>query len=93
MREIGVRQLKATLSEVLRSVGSGEQVRVTVRGRAIADIVPAVPSREDNEIRALVSEGRITPPARSRGRRPPRLARANQLASELILADRDAERR
>jgi prevent-host-death family protein len=41
MREIGVRDLKRALSETLRAVERGEQVRVTVRGRAIADIVPA----------------------------------------------------
>ena len=40
MREIGVRDLKRSLSETLRAVERGEQVRVTVRGRAIADIVP-----------------------------------------------------
>ena len=39
MREIGVRELKATLSETLRAVGRGELVRVTLRGRPLADIV------------------------------------------------------
>jgi prevent-host-death family protein len=40
MREIGVRELKATLSEVLRHVARGESVRVKVRDRPVADIVP-----------------------------------------------------
>ena len=33
MREIGVSELKATLSQTLRAVARGQQVRVTVRGR------------------------------------------------------------
>ena len=41
MREIGVRELKQSLSETLRAVGRGEPVRVTLRGRPLADIVPA----------------------------------------------------
>lgn len=41
MREIGVRELKSSLSSVLHEVEEGEQVRVTTRGRAVADIVPA----------------------------------------------------
>lgn len=41
MRELGVRAGKQSLSGILRAVGSGEHVRVTLRGRPIADIVPA----------------------------------------------------
>ena len=47
MREIGVRELKRSLSETLRAVEDGEQVRVTVRGRPVADIVPAGAAAED----------------------------------------------
>jgi len=43
MREIGVRDLKRSLSETLRAVERGEQVRVTVRGRAIATSFPPAP--------------------------------------------------
>jgi prevent-host-death family protein len=41
MREMGVRELKTTLSQTLRAVARGQQVRVTLRGRPLADIVPA----------------------------------------------------
>jgi prevent-host-death family protein len=92
MDEIGVRELKATLSEVLRRVGRGEQIRVTVRGRPIADIVPAGASAGDDALRELVARGRVVPPARGRPTRPPRLARAGRSASELVLAERDDER-
>lgn len=92
MREIGVRELKASLSETLRSVGRGEHVRVTVRGRAVADLVPAGAAVADDGLRALVSQGRLAVPARARPARAPRLSHARELASEVVLAEREAER-
>ena len=93
MREIGVRELKASLSETLRAVDGGEQVRVTVRGRAVADIVPAGAGGDD-PLRELVADGRVAPPSRSRPARAPRLAKTkgSASASALVLAERDAER-
>jgi len=92
MREIGVRELKAHLSEVLREVERGGQMRVTVRGRVVADIVP--PAREpwEERRRALVAEGRITPASQPHPRRAPRLVRAERSASAIVLAERDEER-
>ncbi|MEJ7824337.1 MAG: type II toxin-antitoxin system prevent-host-death family antitoxin [Solirubrobacteraceae bacterium] len=92
MREIGVRELKGSLSETLRAVGRGEQVRVTVRGRPVADIVPAGARAGDDPLRTLVSEGRLVPPARARPRRAPTPATARRSASELVIAEREAER-
>ena len=92
MREIGVRELKATLSEVLRRVSRGEQVRVTVRGRPVADIVPAGASADDEALRELVARGRVVPPARARPARAPRLAHVGRSASELVLSERDEAR-
>ena len=91
MREIGVRDLKRSLSETLRAVEHGEQVRVTVRGRPIADIVPAGAAAGDDLVRALVADGRLTPPASSRPARAPRLVKSHGSASALVIADRDAE--
>jgi prevent-host-death family protein len=91
MREIGVRELKRSLSETLRAVGRGEQVRVTLRGRPLADIVPAGAAAGDDRLRELVAEGRLVPPARARPRRAPKLAKARS-ASSLVLSERDAER-
>ncbi|MGH9064297.1 MAG: type II toxin-antitoxin system Phd/YefM family antitoxin [Acidimicrobiales bacterium] len=91
MREIGVRELKQTLSETLRAVGEGELVRVTLRGRPLADIVPAGAPASNDRLRHLIVEGRVTPPARSRPARAPRLATSPRLASELVLAERDDE--
>jgi prevent-host-death family protein len=91
MRQIGVRDLKASLSETLRAVGRGEQVRVTLRGRPLADIVPAGVARGDDRLRELVAQGRVVLPARPRPGRAPRLIKAPS-ASAVVLAERDAER-
>jgi prevent-host-death family protein len=91
MREIGVRELKASLSETLKAVGRGEQVRITVRGKAVADIVPAGVAGDD-QLRELVARGRLVPPSRSRPASAPRLAKGTTSASALVLAERDAER-
>lgn len=92
MREIGVRELKQSLSETLRAVGRGEQVRVTLRGRPVADIVPAGAAVVDDRLRELVADGRVVPPARARPGRAPRLATARASASSLVVSERDAER-
>jgi prevent-host-death family protein len=92
MREIGVRDLKRSLSETLRAVERGEQVRVTLRGRAIADIVPAGAAACDDRVRALVADGRLTPAASARPKRAPRLVKTDVSASALVIGERDAER-
>ena len=91
MREMGVRELKQSLSATLRAVARGEQVRVTLRGRPLADIVPAGLAAGDDRMRELVATGRVVPPARAHPRRPPALVNALS-ASALVLRERDAER-
>jgi prevent-host-death family protein len=91
MREIGVRELKDSLSETLRAVGAGEQVRVTVRGKPVADIVPAGAAK-DERLRELVAAGRVVPPSRPQPARAPRLRAGTRSASQIVLAERDAER-
>ncbi len=92
MREIGVRELKQSLSAILRDVARGEQVRVTLRGSPLADIVPAGAAVVDDRLRELVATGRVVPPARARPRRAPKLAEARRSASSLVLSERDSER-
>jgi prevent-host-death family protein len=92
MREMGVRELKTTLSQTLRAVARGQQVRVTLRGRPLADIVPAGASTKDDRLRGLVAQGRLATPARTRPRRAPRLVKSSRSASALVLAEREAER-
>lgn len=92
MREIGVRELKAALSQTLRLVGRGERVRVTVHGHPVADIVPAGAVESSDRLRALVASGRLVPPARSRPSHPPDLVDVGRSATAAVLAERDAER-
>jgi prevent-host-death family protein len=92
MREVGVRELKARLSEALREVERGGQLRVTVHGRPIADIVPTTVGRDDGRLRSLAADGRLTMPSRERPRRAPRLAQGSGSASAHVLSDREEER-
>lgn len=92
MREIGIRELKAGLSDVLRQVDGGEPIRVTRRGRPVADIVPAGAPRGDEQLRALVAEGRVAPAARPRPRSSARPLKTGRSASAAVLAERDDER-
>lgn len=89
MREIGVRELKASLSATLRRVARGEPVRVTMRGKPLADIVPAGSPAPDSRIRALIADGRLTPASSRPPARPPALLEAAEPASALVIADRD----
>lgn len=92
MREIGVRELKAALSETLRSAGAGERIRVTVHGRPIADIVPTGAADEVDPLEALVREGILVPATRPLPTATPRPLLGTESATAIILAERDAER-
>jgi prevent-host-death family protein len=91
MREIGMRELKQSLSETLRAVGRGQQVRVTLRGKPLADIVPAGAAATDDPLRQLVAEGRVALASAPRATRAPRLLKGQRSASALVLSDREAE--
>jgi prevent-host-death family protein len=92
MNVVGVRELKGKLSSLLRRVEEGEQIRVTVRGRPVADIVPAGGRRGDERLRVLIADGKVTPAARPRPSRAPRPLRTGESASAAVLAERDDER-
>lgn len=92
MREIGVRELKSSLSSVLHEVEEGKQVRITVRGRPVADLVPAAEKVGETHLRKLVASGRVTPAARARPSRSPRPLPGKRSASSIVLDERDAER-
>ena len=46
----------------------------------------------DDRVRALVADGRLTPPSSARPRRAPRLVKTRASASALVIGERDAER-
>ena len=60
MRTIGIRELKARMSEVIREVQKGETIEVTNHGEVVAFLVPAHRPTDDSEQRAaLVSLGAL----------------------------------
>jgi prevent-host-death family protein len=86
--DVGVRELKSRLSEYLARVERGETVHVTLRGRRVAQIVPAV---GETAIERGLREGWITqqvdrPPARFTPL-PPLPGTAS--SEELLREDRD----
>ncbi|HEY7474377.1 MAG TPA: type II toxin-antitoxin system prevent-host-death family antitoxin [Vicinamibacterales bacterium] len=85
---IGVRELKAHLSEYLKRVEAGEQLTVAHRGRPIATIVPATAGPKIEWVRAMVAEGR----AQWNGGKPrgltPRLKSRGKPASRMVIEDR-----
>lgn len=89
LREIGVRELRETLGRTLREVSQGERVRVTRHGHVLAEIVPVESDARDERLRSLIADGRLTPRARPRPRRAPRLQVTSRSASEIVLAERN----
>jgi prevent-host-death family protein len=87
--DVGIRDLKAHLSEHLERVANGEVVTVTSRGRRVARIVPVL--GRDNLDRGL-AEGWVTrqverPPEPVLRQRP---LRGTPTTTELISQDRGA---
>jgi prevent-host-death family protein len=90
MREIGVRDLKAQLSSVLRDVEEGERVTITSRGRPVAELVPVLPERS-KAMKKLIAEGRVTPASQPLPMSPPSPRDTGRSASAFILAEREEE--
>lgn len=78
--EIGIRELRDSLSRHLASVREGRTLTVTDHGRPVARVVPvgALTSLEQ-----LVAEGRVTPGQRRRTARPEPV-RASGTVSDLV---------
>src|SRR5687768_15745576 len=70
MRSIGIRDLKANLSQYLKEVVAGEEILVTDRGRAVAKLTPV--SERDLDLYKglgdLVSRGVVKPAVRENAR-------------------------
>lgn len=88
--QVGIRELKARLSELVDRAAAGETIRITERGKLKAELAP--PSTR-SRIEQGVAEGRITPPKRPGGlaRRDRKTFRSN-LRTEDVLAEDRAER-
>jgi prevent-host-death family protein len=92
MREIGVEELKASLSSVLRRVGEGERVRITRRGRHVADLLPPETDPGEAQMQRLIAEGKVTPASEPLDRNPPPPRKTGRSASAVILAEREDDR-
>ncbi|HXO29587.1 MAG TPA: type II toxin-antitoxin system prevent-host-death family antitoxin [Thermoanaerobaculia bacterium] len=64
MRTTGVTELKASLSEMLARVKSGEEILITEHGRPIARLMPLPSWDMDVATEELVRRGLAKPPAR-----------------------------
>lgn len=78
--DVGIRELRDSLSRYLAEVHSGHTVTITDRGRPIARIVPVEQLTRLEQLRA---EGRIQP-ARKKKQPAPTPVRGNGVVSELI---------
>lgn len=71
MKAVGVKELKAKLSEYLRAVKAGEVVLVTDRGEVVAELRPAreppPPSEEDDALQILADAGEVTRARQAKG--------------------------
>lgn len=64
MREIPQRELRNNVSAVLREVAAGESLRVTVRGRPVADLVPVAARRRGlspGDVSRILAEAPLDP--------------------------------
>jgi prevent-host-death family protein len=72
MKAVGVKQLKARLSEYLRLVRTGETVLITDRDEVVAELRPAHRQRSigisiEERLQALADAGELTRPSLSKG--------------------------
>lgn len=70
-RRIGVRELRASLADVIHWAASGERITVTVRGHPAAVIGPLASAEPVVSLELLVAGGHIAPPRRADRPTPP----------------------
>ncbi|MDO5699343.1 MAG: type II toxin-antitoxin system prevent-host-death family antitoxin [Dermatophilus congolensis] len=80
MTDVGVRELRDSLSRHLARVREGHTITVTDHGRPVARIVPVgVPTKFEQ----LVASGRVTAASRGKGGRPAPI-KAHGMVSDLV---------
>lgn len=84
MADVGIRELKARLSEYLDRAARGEVIRVTDRGRPKALLAP-LPGRL--RLEAGIEEGWVRPP-QGRAQGPWSRFRASRTVADLVEEDR-----
>jgi prevent-host-death family protein len=94
MTKVGIRELKAHLSEYLRKVKDGENLTITEHGEDIAVLqpLPGVKSRTRIFLEGLEAKGVLTLPKpghkKPLGMKTPIKLRGGKLASDIIIEDR-----
>ena len=87
--EVTARELKLRLGRYLAAVRAGETVRITLRGRSVAEIRP-IGATSESRLAQLAAQGRVR---LGKGKLEPfEPLPAERSASALILADRKDER-
>jgi prevent-host-death family protein len=88
-KRIGIRELKATLSECVREVKSGRTIVVTDHGQPVARIIPeAISLRE--RVDALKNAGAIAWSGRRlRRTKPAGKVRGDKTVADLIIENRE----
>ena len=88
-RAVGIRQLRARLSECLREVKKGATIIVTEHGRRVARIVPEAESLDDR-LRALRDTGAILWSGRRLGKtKPVARIRGKQTVADIVVTNRE----
>lgn len=82
--DVGVRELRDSLSRYLTEVKAGETITVTEHGKPIARIVPAGPP---SKLDQLIAEGRVTLPSAPKGKLAPPI-KAKGSVSEFVAEQR-----
>ena len=89
MVSIGVRELKAQLSQQLKRVQGGTRVTITDRGKPIAVLAPVEPQANVDWIWRMVAEGKASwNGGKPRGLNPPIKARGGKHTSQIVIEDR-----
>ncbi|MEV4267440.1 type II toxin-antitoxin system prevent-host-death family antitoxin [Kribbella sp. NPDC049584] len=92
MRTIGLRELNQNPSKAVARVRAGETIVVTDRGRPVLRLVPEV--EQPGVLQHMIDSGEVTPPAElGMPDLMLELAPGVDSLSDLLIADRDEERR
>jgi prevent-host-death family protein len=83
--DVGIRELRGSLSEYLARVRAGDELVVTDRGKAFARIVPMAGGRA---LDRAIADGLVTPSSSPSRTRPAERIRSRGIVSDLV-----AERR
>lgn len=87
--KIGIRELKARLSECVRQVKTGETIIITEHGHAVARIIPE-PASLQERLEALASTGAILWSGRRLQRaKPVGRVRGKRTVADLIVENRE----